>query len=111
EEDILVVSAGKAEQIRTAVPRGIAEWVAHHQALKKGTDAQVGPGNFERLLELYRNWALECQRMGSAFALFGHFGDAHLHFNFLASGAGEARRYQQALESFYPALQEMGGSP
>jgi glycolate oxidase len=46
---------------------------------KKGTDVQVSSEHFRDLLDFYRGYT----KLGVDYNLFGHFGDAHLHFNFM----------------------------
>lgn len=105
-EDIFEISAEKFHSIRVLVPRSIYELNAKMKVSKKGTDTQVSPKNFIELLDLYR----EFTKMGVRYNLFGHFGDHHLHFNFMPK-ADEENKCILALENFYIKIAEIGGSP
>ena len=61
------------------VPRAIFEVNSKMGVVKKGTDVQIGPEKFKILLDYYRGWT----KKGLKYTLFGHFGDGHLHFNFM----------------------------
>jgi len=79
EEDIFSMSAARCHELRMKIPRAIFERNSHAGVVKKGTDVQATGENFVRLLDLYRELAVQ----GIRYNLFGHFGDAHLHFNFM----------------------------
>jgi FAD/FMN-containing dehydrogenase len=73
---------------------------------KKGTDVQVAPQNFIDLLSFYRNLS----KLGIQYNLFGHFGDAHLHFNFMPTP--EQNNFcNHQLEELYKKVLEWHGSP
>lgn len=79
EQSIFELDEGKYQQIRKSVPRAIFELNAKMGLRKQGTDVQVKGKKYKDLIECYR----EGSRLGIKYVLFGHFGDAHLHFNFL----------------------------
>lgn len=105
-DDIFEISASKFHHIRVSVPRSIYELNAKMKVSKKGTDTQVSPGNFRELLDIYRDWS----KLGIRYNLFGHFGDHHLHFNFMPS-RDEEKGCNEVFEAFYEKVKEMGGSP
>ena len=73
---------------------------------KKGTDVQVGAEYFVDLLKYYRVLASK----GVSYNLFGHFGDAHLHFNFMPTPDKNDFCNQQ-LENLYAEVLKWKGSP
>ncbi|MGZ3787067.1 MAG: FAD-binding oxidoreductase [Bacteriovorax sp.] len=79
EEDIFEMNSFKCRELRVSVPRAIFETNSRMGVTKKGTDVQVTPEKFRELLTFYRAYT----KLGVAYNLFGHFGDAHLHFNFM----------------------------
>lgn len=107
---ILAIPESKVFALRGSIPRAINEWPKRHQSTKKGTDAQVEASKFALLLEYYKEVAKDLDKKQIAFALFGHFGDSHLHFNFLPK-ALEQDYCQERLLEFYQKVQEWQGSP
>ncbi|MDD0851512.1 FAD-binding oxidoreductase [Halobacteriovorax sp. GB3] len=105
-ESIQVVSRNVCHELRVSIPRAVNERNARRGVLKKGTDAQVHPDQFEELIDIYRR--LDEQGIDSI--LFGHFGDCHLHFNFLLSAEQEKKCYD-LLTNFYQQIQKLNGSP
>lgn len=79
DESIFEMNSSKCRDLRVSVPRAIFEVNTRMGVAKKGTDVQVGPQNFRDLLTFYRSYI----HLGVDYNLFGHFGDAHLHFNFM----------------------------
>ncbi|WP_127718113.1 FAD-binding oxidoreductase [Halobacteriovorax sp. HLS] len=106
EEDIFEVSASRCNQLRMNVPRYTFEMNLKMGVVKKGTDVQVSVQDFPTLLEFYREWT----RLGIDYNLFGHFGDGHLHFNFLPT-AVQVDQCQEKLVELYDFISELGGSP
>lgn len=106
EEDIFEIAAGKCRQLRMNIPRAIFETNAKMGVTKKGTDVQVSPERFESLMDYYRKFSKD----KVPFNLFGHFGDAHLHFNFMPTPKENAY-CQSLLEGLYDAVKEWSGSP
>lgn len=79
--NIFKISENKFHHIRTAVPLAIYEENSKKDVVKVGTDVQVTADKFTELLNFYR----ESSKIGVPYCLFGHFGDAHLHFNYMPS--------------------------
>jgi|GEM_PF-396176 len=105
-ENIFEMSAKKCREVRMGIPRATFEINSRMGVIKMGTDVQVPPEKFKDLLAFYR----ECTKHGIAYNLFGHFGDAHLHFNFLPTKA-ETERASQMLKKLYDKVYEWQGSP
>lgn len=105
-EDIFEISRKKYHEIRGDIPRRINEVNSQRAVTKKGTDAQVDPKNFKNLLKIYAEMAGK----GIPYALLGHFGDGHLHFNFLPT-KDQMIECEGYLKNFYKELKELKGSP
>ena len=106
DEDMFEVPAAKSHRLRMSVPRFTFERNSRMGVVKKGTDIQVGVDKFPKLLEIYR----EMTTLGIDYNLFGHFGDAHLHFNFLPDKS-KVNICQERLEELYTEVKTLGGSP
>jgi glycolate oxidase len=106
EENIFEMASGKCRDLRVSVPRAIFEVNSRMGVSKKGTDVQVTPAHFKELLSFYRRYT----SLGVAYNLFGHFGDAHLHFNFMPT-LDKNDFCNQQLEQLYHAVLGWHGSP
>lgn len=106
ETDIFEISREKFHHVRASVPRRIFERNAHMKVTKMGTDAQVTSNHFKDLLEFYRT----AKKVGISYNLFGHFGDAHLHFNFMPL-PHEISKCQSFFYELYEKLLSWNGSP
>lgn len=106
EENIFEMNSGKCRDLRVSVPRAIFEVNSQMGVTKKGTDVQVGAEQFGELLEFYRSFT----KLGVDYNLFGHFGDAHLHFNFMPTkDKNDFCNYE--LERLYAQISKWHGSP
>lgn len=106
EDDIFEITHSKFHQIRASIPRSVNERNAMLGVIKKGTDVQVSVEKFPALLEIYRGFV----KSGVTCNLFGHFGDCHLHFNFMPD-ATQAAGIDKLLEKFYLDLKMLNASP
>lgn len=106
EENIFEMTPSKCRDLRMSVPRAIFEKNSEMGVTKKGTDVQVGPNDFEQLLNFYRSFT----KIGITYNLFGHFGDAHLHFNFMPTPNQEAICNHE-LQRLYEQVIHWHGSP
>ncbi len=106
EDQIFEMNASKCRELRVSVPRAIFEANSRMGVTKKGTDVQVSAERFRDLLLFYR----EMGQKGVAYNLFGHFGDAHLHFNYMPTPDKNDFCNEQ-LESLYSKVLEWKGSP
>lgn len=106
EENIFEMNSGKCRDLRVSVPRAIFEVNSRMGVTKKGTDVQVRSDQFGALLEFYRGYT----KLGVEYNLFGHFGDAHLHFNFMPTT--EKNDFcNHELERLYGQVLKWHGSP
>lgn len=106
QDDIFKIAGNKFHHARTAAPLAIYEENSRTGATKAGTDVQVTADRFSDLLNVYR----EFSETGIRYCLFGHFGEAHLHFNFMPSGE-QSVRCEQAFEKLYDTVYNWKGSP
>ncbi len=106
EENIFEMNSSKCRDLRVSVPRAIFEMNSRMGVTKKGTDVQVTALMFRDLLNFYKSFTM----LGVSYNLFGHFGDAHLHFNFMPTPEKNDFCNQQ-LEKLYQKVLEWHGSP
>lgn len=106
EEQVFELSESKFHNIRASIPRAVFEENSKMGVTKMGTDVQVKITDFKELLKIYRNFS----KQGIRYNLFGHFGDAHLHFNFMPQSS-QMPKCQEQLEQMYKSVFELGGSP
>lgn len=96
----------KFNRLRKAVPRFVNEFNSRKGVVKKGTDVQVSDNDFGKLFDSYRQFS----KLGIPYNLFGHFGDAHLHFNFLPE-AHQVTQCEIVLADFYHQISTWDASP
>lgn len=106
ENNLFQVDETKIRNLRMAVPRMVADLNSRNKMTKLGTDIQVGKKDFSNLLSEYRSLALK----GVQFVLFGHFGDAHLHFNYLATQE-QRENCLNDFEKLYERVRAWSASP
>jgi glycolate oxidase len=80
-ESFISIEVSECQRLRLAIPRYVNEHNSRNKLRKLGTDIQVSPAQLEKLLQVFGQLTKE----NLPFCLFGHFGDAHLHFNFLTN--------------------------
>lgn len=105
-EQVFEISESKFHSVRAGVPRAIFETNSRMGVVKVGTDVQVGAQHFPDLLQFYR----EASKLGVKYCLFGHFGDAHLHYNYMPSPERVSECQDKLLE-LYDRVFEWKGSP
>lgn len=106
EDDIFEMNGSKCRALRVLVPRSIFEVNSRMGVTKKGTDVQVSREHFRDLLETYK----ELNQLGVACNLFGHFGDAHLHFNYMPTKQQEELCLKK-FDELYSRVLKWNGSP
>lgn len=106
EEKIFEMDSAKCKNLRVNVPRAIFEANSRMGVTKKGTDVQVSAEHFEDLLLFYKGLT----KKGIVYNLFGHFGDAHLHFNFMPT-LEKSSFCDEELEKLYKQVLQWKGSP
>jgi glycolate oxidase len=103
---IFEIAENKFHHIRAGVPRAIFEENSKMGVVKIGTDCQVIGDKFTDLLKFYR----EAASIGVRYCLFGHFGDAHLHFNYMPTKEQSAQCLEK-IQRLYDKVLEWKGSP
>ncbi len=106
ENQFFEIAFNKCRELRMDVPRYIFEKNAQMGVQKKGTDVQATGENFENLLNTYKEWSKDKIK----YNLFGHFGDGHLHFNFMPT-VDELPYCNTILENFYINISKLNVSP
>lgn len=106
EDEIFIISENKFHHIRASIPRAVFEENSRMGVVKMGTDVQVKTEDFKKLLSIYR----EFTKLGLRYNLFGHFGDAHLHFNFMPT-PHEINLCKEKFKMLYKEVLTMKGSP
>lgn len=105
-DNVFEIPKAKFHQVRAGVPRAVFEENTRMGVKKMGTDCQVDAAHFEALMNFYR----EAAKLGVNYNLFGHFGDAHLHYNYMPRPADTAR-CQEVFLKLYDNVLEWHGSP
>lgn len=107
EEDVIsVLSEDQFSRVRVSIPRAVNEYLSHHQMTKKGTDVQVSPEDFKKLIEMYRS----ITKYDISYILFGHLGDQHLHFNLFVDKDNQ-QMCHDFLKTFYAEVKSLNASP
>lgn len=106
DEQMFEISEENFHHVRASIPRAVFEANSKAGVVKMGTDVQVTADKFEDLLEFYKLG----QNVGVKYNLFGHFGDAHLHFNFMPMPK-DIVICTDYLEKLYEKVVEWKGSP
>ena len=105
-DNVFKISENKFHHIRAGAPLAIYEDNSKKGVVKVGTDVQVTADKFIDLLNFYR----ESSRIGVRYCLFGHFGDAHLHFNYMPSKE-QSSICSDEFRNLYDKVYEWKGSP
>ena len=105
-DKVCEINEADFHHIRESIPRSIFEENQRMGTTKKGTDVQVRIDRFPELLNYYR----EGTKLGIEYNLFGHFGDAHLHFNFMPE-PHEINTCTYYLTDLYRLINNWQGSP
>lgn len=106
EDLVFEIGANKFHQLRASIPRAVFETNSHMGVIKMGTDVQVEISKFKELMQIYQSFS----KVGVKYNLFGHFGDAHLHFNFMPTKE-LTDICQKEFERLYEEVLELKGSP
>lgn len=105
-EDVFEIAENKYHNVRAGVPRAIFEENSKMGVVKIGTDVQVRGEDFPELIKFYRQAA----SIGVRYCLFGHFGDAHLHFNYMPTKE-QSPKCLQEIQKLYDNVFAWKGSP
>ncbi len=105
-DDVFSFDEIRFNRLRKAVPRFINEMNSRKGIIKTGTDVQVSVAEIEHLFAYYQ----EFTKVGIKYNLFGHLGDAHLHFNFLPDHE-QTKKCDDLLQTFYKEISFWNASP
>jgi FAD/FMN-containing dehydrogenase len=105
-EQVFEITPNKFHHVRSSVPRAIFEENSKMGVVKLGTDVQVSAENYQNLFDYYR----EASKIGVRYCLFGHYGDAHLHFNYMPT-KNDSAKCSAMLEQLYVKVVQWQGSP
>lgn len=105
-DEVFEIAENKFHTVRAGVPRAIFEENSKMGVVKIGTDVQVTADKFPELIKFYR----EAANIGVRYCLFGHFGDAHLHFNYMPSKDQSAKCLEE-IQKLYDNVYAWKGSP
>ena len=106
QNNVFEISNTKFHQLRAKIPRSIHEQNSNLNIIKKGTDIQVHLKDFKYLLEQYQSFS----KKGIKYNLFGHFGDCHLHFNFMPK-ENQTNKSDKLLIELYKKIIKLNASP
>lgn len=106
EDNIFELTESKFHNMRASIPRAVFEENSRMGVTKMGTDVQVSIEKFPKLLQIYKDFS----HLGVRYNLFGHFGDAHLHFNFMPAST-DMEKCQKEFERMYSEVVKLQGSP
>jgi glycolate oxidase len=105
-DNIFKIAENKFHHVRAGAPQAIFEENSKMGVVKVGTDVQVTADKFIDLLNFYR----EFSKIGVRYGLFGHFGDAHLHFNYMPSKE-QSTQCEDEFRKLYNKVYTWRGSP
>lgn len=106
EEEIFELTQSKFHHLRASIPRAVWEENSKRGVKKLGTDVQVKIEDFSKLLDIYKDFT----KLNVEYILFGHFGDAHLHFNFMPT-KDQSHLCKSELIKLYKIVNKLNGSP
>lgn len=106
QEKVFELNASKFHNLRSSIPRAVFEKNSEMGVVKLGTDVQVSIDDFKELLRIYQ----EFSKIDVNYNLFGHFGDSHLHFNFIPK-PDQVDACKQKLKNLYKKCLEINASP
>lgn len=97
----------KIFEFRHQVPQMINEFLRQHGRQKAATDIAVPHKYFVLMFRAYQQIA---QAYGLRYAVFGHIGESHLHFNFLPVNEHESLCAQKGLFELCQRAVVLGGT-
>lgn len=101
-------------EFRHSLPEGVNTYVRRQGSHKVGTDLVVPGKRFPEMIALYhevgRQFRERCPHDGEHWLMFGHLGNYHLHFNFLARNTDELQVAGELYATLAQAAIAMGGT-
>ncbi|MEM0161266.1 MAG: FAD-binding oxidoreductase [Thermoplasmata archaeon] len=103
----ILLSEDEAKDIRHSLPESINHKLRSLNLPKVATDIAVPEGKLDEMLEVYHNIG---DFANVKYALFGHIGDNHLHFNFIPANQQELKSAIAACLLLWKRGVELGGT-
>ena len=101
-------------EFRHSLPEGVNSYVRRLGSHKLGTDLVVPAERFAEMIALYHSigdqFREHCPHDGEHWLMFGHIGNYHLHFNFLARNTEELQIAGELYAQLAQAAIQMGGT-
>lgn len=101
-------------EFRHSLPEGVNSYVRRLGSHKLGTDLVVPADRFAEMIALYRQvgeqFTAQFPYDGEHWLMFGHIGNYHLHFNFLARNDEELQFAGELYAQLAQAAIQMGGT-
>ena len=102
------------KEFRHSLPESVNSYLKRHDSHKLGTDFAVPLARFDEMMKAYVAVGEEFQkrfpRAGMHYVLFGHIGDCHLHFNFIAENPDEMAFAKSLYLKLAQKAVELGGT-
>lgn len=104
----------KQKDFRHTLPEGINSYLKQRQSYKLGTDFVIGVNQFSEMMQIYKEigeaYKNRFPRDGFHYALFGHIGDCHLHFNFITHTKEEMEAAKELYVQLAKRAINLGGT-
>ncbi|MCK5289198.1 MAG: FAD-binding oxidoreductase, partial [Candidatus Omnitrophica bacterium] len=110
DESIIADTPREREKIfefRHKLPQMINEFLRQNNQIKASTDIAVPWKNFEQMYFFYKEQA---KQSGLNYVNFGHIGESHLHFNFLAENDQESLKAKVYMQTICRKAVSLGGT-
>ncbi len=110
DKSILADTPKERERVfnfRHKLPEMINDYLSKHKQLKVATDIAVPQDKFASMYDFYKKVG-ESSKI--PYVNFGHIGESHLHFNFLARNQEENKRTREYLKTFCEEGVSLGGT-
>ena len=102
------------KEFRHSLPDGINAYLKQNNSYKLGTDFVVPVDKFSEMMENYRaageKFSSQFPREGIHYAIFGHIGDCHVHFNFITANEAERTTAKQIYLELARQAIKLGGT-
>lgn len=111
-EDDVVLAADETkrrqlEAMRHAAAYKVNEYIAQKGLRKLGTDTAVPHEAFGEFYDFCKN---SVRNAGLNYAIYGHFGDSHIHLNMLPEGEAEFEKGRAVYSGICQKAVELGGT-
>ncbi len=97
----------KIKDFRHAISWKVNEYVARNNFRKLGTDVAVPDNKFREFYFTLQNWA---KQSDIDFVAYGHFGNSHIHLNFLPKNDAEFNEGKKLYKQICEEAVKLGGT-